>query len=150
SKNNEIVINTPSSVLGIRGGIATATVTPSGTIANFLYGTSLRAANQGGTRTATRAGSRIAVALGGAPGAATVVGPGDMPRNDAPEHQGPPVRQPQNRANRTLQPGNQLSQALQSGASSDSSDPTPNTASPSANDTSNTQAGSGLAPGDDA
>jgi hypothetical protein len=150
SKNSEIVINTPSSVLGVRGGIATGTVTPSGTIANFLSGTSLRASNRAGMQTASRAGSRIAIALGGAPGAATVIAPGDMPGNDALEHQGPPVRQPQNRANQTLQAGNQLSQALQAGASNDSGDPTPNAASPSANDTSNTQSGSGLAPGDEA
>jgi hypothetical protein len=152
SKNSEVVINTPSSVLGIRGGIATANVTPSGTTANFLYGTSLRASNQGGSQTATRAGSRIAVAFGGVPGAATVVGPGDMPRNDPLEHQGPPARQPRSlsRANQTLQPGTQFGQALEAGASSDSSDPTPNAASPSANDTSNTQSGSELAPGDDA
>jgi hypothetical protein len=150
SKNSEVVINTPSGVLGIRGGIATAAVTPSGTIANFLYGTSLRASNQGGNQIATRAGSRIAVALGGAPGAATVVGPGGMPANDALEHQGPPIRQSQNRGNRTLQASDQLGQALQAGGQNDSSDPTPNAASPSANDTSNTEAGSGLAPGDDA
>jgi hypothetical protein len=152
SKNSEVVINTPSSVLGIRGGIATADVTPSGTTANLLFGTSLRASNQGGTQTATRAGSRIAVAFGGAPRAATVVGPGDMPGNEALEHQGPPTLQPRSltRANQTLQPGTQIGQALQAGASNDSSDPTPNAASPSANDTSNTQSGSGLPPGDEA
>jgi hypothetical protein len=149
SKNNEVVINTPSGALGIRGGTFDGNVSPSGTSANFLYGTSLRVSSQAGTQTATRAGSQIAVPFGGAPGTASVVGPGGMPSNEALEHQGPPVLQPRslNRVGQTLA-GNQFSQALQAGASSDSSDPTPNAASPSANDTSNTQAGSGQAPGD--
>jgi hypothetical protein len=152
SKSNEIVISTPSGTLGIRGGIATGNVTPSGTIANFLYGTSLRASNLGSSQSATRAGSRIAVPFGGVPGTATVVEPGGMPGNEALEHQGPPMVQPRslNRVGQTLA-GNQFGQALnQAATASDSSDPTPNAASPSASDTSNTQAGSGLAPGDDA
>jgi hypothetical protein len=151
SKNSEVVINTPSGALGIRGGTFDGNVSPSGMTTNFLYGTSLRVSSPTGTQTATRAGSQIVVPFGGAPGAATVVGPGGMPSNEALEHQGPPALQPRNlnRVGQTLT-GNQFNQALQAGASSDSSDPTPNAASPSANDTSNTQSGSGLAPGDDA
>jgi hypothetical protein len=151
SKNSEVVINTPSGALAIQGGIATASVTPSGTTANFLYGTSLKLSNQGGVQTATRAGSRITVPFGGVPGAATVIEPGAMPGNDALEHHGPPVVQPRSltRVGQTLA-GNQFNQSLQAAASGDSSDPTPNAASPSANDTSNTQSGSGQAPGDEA
>jgi hypothetical protein len=136
SKSSEVVVHSPSGELGISGGIATVSVTPGGMIANFLYGTSLRATNLGNTQTATRAGSQITVPSNGAPGAATVIRPGAMPGNDALEHQGPPLSQRRiaTTVNQTLiAPGN----------TPDSSDPTPTAASPSANDTSNTQTGSG-------
>jgi hypothetical protein len=99
----------------------------------------------GNTQTATRAGSQITVPSGGAPAAATVIRPGAMPGNDALEHQGPPLRQRRiaTTVNQTL---------IAPGDPTDSSDPTPNAASPSANDTSNTQTGSGQleTAGDDA
>jgi hypothetical protein len=143
SKQNEVLINTPSGVLGISGGIATATVTPAGMVANFLYGTSLRAFNPGGIQTATRAGSQITIPSGGVPSAATVIGPGALPGNAALEHQGPPIER-QRVPVALRRNAAQLNQMLtQPGASDDSSDPTPTAASPGANDTSNTQIGSG-------
>jgi len=146
SKQNEVVINTPTGELGISGGIATASVTPAGTTANFLYGTSLRATNQGLTQTATRAGSQIAIPSGGAPSAASVIGPGALPGNTALEHQGPPSTQSTQAIPRRT--ARQLNQALsQPGTSTDNADPTPTAASPNANDTSNTDVGSAT-PGD--
>ena len=60
SKSNEVTIATPSSTIGIRGGIVTVTVQPDGrTTADFLHGDSMRVTSQGVTQTAKRSGSRI-------------------------------------------------------------------------------------------
>ncbi|MEI6201587.1 MAG: FecR domain-containing protein [Enhydrobacter sp.] len=76
SKGSEVVIKTPSATIGIRGGIATFEVSASGaTIAAFLYGNSLSVTNSSGTQTATRSGSEIRVAVGGAPSPPTVLSP---------------------------------------------------------------------------
>jgi hypothetical protein len=60
SKSSEIVVRTPSATMGIRGGIATFAVAPSGaTTANFLFGGSLTITSLGVTQTTSRAGSQI-------------------------------------------------------------------------------------------
>lgn len=67
SKNAEVEIKTPSATLGIRGGIATVTVEPSGaTRANFLFGGSLSITSQGVTQVTTQPSTQVA-ALAGAP-----------------------------------------------------------------------------------
>ena len=76
SKGGEIKVTTPSSTIGIRGGIATIAVAENGaTTATFLYGKSLTVTSQGKTETATRNGSQIHVDTGRAPLAATIVPP---------------------------------------------------------------------------
>jgi hypothetical protein len=79
SKNNEVTIKTPSSTIGIRGGILTLSVSDSGaTTANFLYGDSMRVTGQGSTQTATRNGSEITVPVGGPPTPPTLIPLGGM------------------------------------------------------------------------
>ena len=61
SKTNAITITTPSSTIGIRGGITIVSVTQVQTIANFVFGSSMTVTAAGQTQTATRAGSQIRV-----------------------------------------------------------------------------------------
>ena len=58
SKTNAITITTPSSTIGIRGGITILSVTQVETIAAFVFGKSMTVTAGGKTETATRAGSR--------------------------------------------------------------------------------------------
>ena len=68
SKQKPIVITTPSSTIGIRGGITIVSVTPTETVASFVYGNSMTVTAGGLTQTATRAGSQIVTGAGGVPG----------------------------------------------------------------------------------
>lgn len=79
SKTTDVQIRTPSSMVGIRGGIATVAVTKDGaTTANFLYGSAMRVTGEGLTQTATRSGSQINVPAGGRPASPTVLAPGQL------------------------------------------------------------------------
>lgn len=68
SKKQPIVITTPSSSIGIRGGITILSVSQSQTVADFIFGTSMTVTGGGRTQTATRAGSQIIANAGGVPG----------------------------------------------------------------------------------
>lgn len=67
SKSNAITVNTPSSTIGIRGGITLFTVTAVETISSFIFGTSMTVTGQGQTQVATRPGSTIVTNLGQRP-----------------------------------------------------------------------------------
>ena len=93
SKTSEVQIKTPSSTIGIRGGIATFSVSDAGaTTANFLHGNSMTVTAQGKTQTATRIGSQISTLPGRGPAP-----PGILPRgalmNDNSFEQQPTVKQ---------------------------------------------------------
>ena len=49
SKSSPVTIATPSSTIGIRGGITVVSVTPNQTVADFLFGTSMTATSNGVT-----------------------------------------------------------------------------------------------------
>jgi hypothetical protein len=72
SKTNAITITTPSSTIGIRGGITILSVTQVETIAGFVFGHSMTVTSGGQTQTATRAGSEVITKAGGVPGAVTL------------------------------------------------------------------------------
>jgi hypothetical protein len=72
SKTNAITITTPSSTIGIRGGITILSVTQVETIAAFVFGKSMTVTAGGKTETATRAGSEVTTKAGGVPGALTL------------------------------------------------------------------------------
>ena len=71
SKTNAITITTPSSTIGIRGGITIVSVTQVQTIAGFVFGTSMTVTAAGQTTTATRAETLVTTNAGAAPGALT-------------------------------------------------------------------------------
>ena len=67
SKKADVIINTPSAHIGVRGGIATVTVGADGsTTATFLFGDRLTVSNAAGSQRAVRYGSQIFVPAGGA------------------------------------------------------------------------------------
>jgi FecR protein len=72
SKTNAITITTPSSTIGIRGGITILSVTEVQTIAGFVFGHSMTVTAGGQTTTAWRAGSAVTTKAGGVPGALTL------------------------------------------------------------------------------
>ena len=78
SKQKPIVITTPSSTIGVRGGITIVTVTPTETVANFVYGNSMTVTAGGQTQTATRAGSQVVTAAGGVPGMPSLLKQGGL------------------------------------------------------------------------
>jgi hypothetical protein len=78
SKKQPIVITTPSSSIGIRGGITIVSVSQSQTVADFIFGTSMTVTGGGRTQTATRAGSQIIANAGGVPGMPTLVKQGGL------------------------------------------------------------------------
>lgn len=78
SKSKPIVIVTPSSTIGIRGGITVVTVNPSETVANFVFGSSMTVTSGGKTQTATRAGSQVVTNLGGLPSAPALLKQGSL------------------------------------------------------------------------
>lgn len=79
SKTTDIEIRTPSSMIGLRGGIGTVSVSDSGaTTANFLHGSAMRVTGLGTTVTATRTGSQITVAPGGHATRAVVLTAGQL------------------------------------------------------------------------
>ena len=78
SKSNAITVTTPSSTIGIRGGIAIFSVNQVQTIADFVFGNSMTVTAGGKTETATRAGSQVITSAGGVPGAVTLLKPGSL------------------------------------------------------------------------
>jgi hypothetical protein len=78
SKTNAITITTPSSTIGIRGGIAIFSVNQVQTIADFVFGNSMTVTAGGKTETATRMGSQVITNAGGVPGAPTLLKPGSL------------------------------------------------------------------------
>ena len=78
SKQKPIVITTPSSTIGIRGGITIVSVTQTETVASFVYGNSMTVTAGGQTQTATRAGSQIVTGAGGVPGMPSLLKQGGL------------------------------------------------------------------------
>src|SRR4029079_1897882 len=71
-------ITTPSSTIGIRGGITIVSVTQTETVASFVYGNSMSVTAGGQTKIATRAGSQIVTGAGGVPGAPSLLKQGGL------------------------------------------------------------------------
>jgi hypothetical protein len=78
SKKTPVTINTPSSTIGVRGGISIFTVTDKQTTTTFIFGTSMTVTGQGQTQTATRPNSTINTNTGSAPGQPTQVTQGSL------------------------------------------------------------------------
>src|SRR5262249_12293213 len=78
SKTNAITINTPSSTIGIRGGITMFTVNQKGTTAYFAFGQNMSMSSHGVTQNATRAGSVINATPGASPSPPTLLPPGGL------------------------------------------------------------------------
>lgn len=76
SKNSAITVTTPSSTIGIRGGITLFTVTAVETVSSFIFGTSMTVTGLGQTQVASRPGSTIVTSAGRAPAAPVLAGPG--------------------------------------------------------------------------
>src|SRR3954463_1675445 len=68
SKTNAITVTTPSSTIGIRGGIAMFNVSNTQTVSTFVFGSSLTVNGGGATQTLTRAGTQVVTNFGGTPG----------------------------------------------------------------------------------
>ena len=78
SKTQAITINTPSSNIGVRGGIAVIDVQPAQTRAAFLFGRDMTVSAQSQTQTVTRPGYQVIVTAGAAPAAPIPVTPGAL------------------------------------------------------------------------
>ena len=78
SKSNAITIATPSSTIGIRGGITILSVSSTRTVSTFVFGNSLTVSGAGATQTITRPGSQVVTNFGGTPGNPTPVPPGGL------------------------------------------------------------------------
>lgn len=78
SKSNAITVTTPSSTIGIRGGISIFRVTALQTIANFVFGTSMIVSGVGRSETVTRPGSQVIVNTGAPPGLPSLLPPGGL------------------------------------------------------------------------
>ena len=78
SKTRPITVTTPSSTIGVRGGIAILDVNPGQTTSIFLFGTDMTVNAGGLTQTAFRPGSQVVTNAGGRPGPASLVPPGGL------------------------------------------------------------------------
>ena len=78
SKSAAITVTTPSSTMGIRGGIMIFGVEPSQTTSVFVYGDSMTVTANGQTQTVTTPGMQVNTSAGSAPGAPTVVVQGSL------------------------------------------------------------------------
>jgi len=77
SKQKDVIVQTPSATVGIRGGVMAVSIGADGsTTISFLYGRSAHVSNRFGASTAYRAGSQIVVPAGGAPLAPVILPPG--------------------------------------------------------------------------
>ena len=67
SKQDEVLLRTPTATIGVRGGVVMASVGPGQVDADFLFGASLTVTGGGGQQTANRPGSRISQVGNGRP-----------------------------------------------------------------------------------
>lgn len=78
SKTNPITITTPSSTIGIRGGITLVDSEAVRTISTFVFGTNMTVSAAGRTEIVTRPGSQVTTNLGALPGRPILVPPGAL------------------------------------------------------------------------
>jgi hypothetical protein len=78
SKAAEITVTTPSSTIGIRGGIMIVGVEATQTTSIFVYGNSMTVTANGATQTVTQPGLQVATIAGSPPGAPTIVVQGSL------------------------------------------------------------------------
>ena len=78
SKNGPIVITTPASTVGIRGGITILDVKANQTDSTFVFGKDMTVRAAGHTQVAVRPGSTIVTNLGGPPGLPTILAQGAL------------------------------------------------------------------------
>lgn len=78
SKNSPITISTPSSTIGIRGGITLVEVEPDRTRSTFLFGKAMSVTALGRTEMVTRQGSQVTTMVGAVPGTPRIVPPGAL------------------------------------------------------------------------
>jgi hypothetical protein len=78
SKTAAITVNTPSSTMGIRGGIMVFGVQASATTSIFVYGNSMTVTANGVTQTVTVPGLSVSTPNGGTPGQPTIVVQGNL------------------------------------------------------------------------
>src|SRR5258708_6271794 len=78
SKTAAITVTTPSSTMGIRGGIMVFGVQVSATTSIFVYGNSMTVTANGVTQTVTVPGLQVSTPTGGTPGAPTIVVQGSL------------------------------------------------------------------------
>jgi hypothetical protein len=78
SKTAAITVTTPSSTMGIRGGIMVFGVQASATTSIFVYGNSMTVTANGVTQTVTVPGLQVSTPTGGTPGAPTIVVQGSL------------------------------------------------------------------------
>src|SRR5215212_3009927 len=78
SKNGPIVITTPASTVGIRGGITILDVKANQTDSTFVFGKDMTVRAAGQTQVAIRPGSMIVTNLGGPPGLPTILAQGAL------------------------------------------------------------------------
>ena len=76
SKTNAITVKTPSSTIGIRGGISIFTVTSTQTVAAFAFGHSVTMSTGTETKTLVRAGTQLVANLNGTMGNPTAANVG--------------------------------------------------------------------------
>lgn len=78
SKTNAITVTTPSSTIGIRGGISIFNVGQRETMSIFVFGISMTVGAGGKLETVTRPGFQVTTFFGGLPGLATAVPAGSL------------------------------------------------------------------------
>ena len=78
SKSKPITITTPSSTIGIRGGITIFQVTSVQTVSTFVFGDRMTVTGQGQTQVATRPGTQVTTNSGTPPGVPTLVPQGAL------------------------------------------------------------------------
>jgi len=78
SKTHPITITTPSSTIGIRGGITILDVTPNQTTSTFVFGTNMTVTAAGLTQNVTRPGSQVLTTAGSQPGQPILVPQGAL------------------------------------------------------------------------
>ena len=78
SKTNPITITTPSSTIGIRGGITILNVQPTRTTSTFVFGDRMTVRGLGRIENVTRPGSQVTTNIGAPPGAPTLAPQGSL------------------------------------------------------------------------
>jgi len=78
SKTNAITVTTPSSTIGIRGGISIFNVGQQSTLSVFVFGISMTVGAGGRLEIVTRPGFQVTTLFGGLPGRPGAVPPGSM------------------------------------------------------------------------